>query len=176
MSENSNGERCLWTSIGAGALGGLAGAFVMNQFQALVSLASKKLSEQEGGDEQKQDEQGQKGDDATVKTAKAISSGVLGHELTEDEKKWAGPLVHYSLGTVLGAIYGAMAEAMPVVSIGAGSAYGAAVWAGADEIAVPALGLSGPPTESPLSTHVNALAAHVVFGLTTGLVRRLLYR
>jgi putative membrane protein len=50
------------------------------------------------------------------------------------------------------------------------------VWLGADEIGVPALGLSGPPTQYPLSVHLYALASHLVYGFTTELVRRTLRR
>ena len=59
------------------------------------------------------------------------------------------------------------------VKMGAGTGYGAAVWVGADEIAVPLFGLSGPPDETPLSGHVKALASHLVFGLVTHLTRKL---
>jgi putative membrane protein len=41
-----------------------------------------------------------------------------------------------------------------------------------DEIAVPALGLSKSPREYPISTHLQSLAAHFVYGLTTEVVRR----
>jgi len=50
--------------------------------------------------------------------------------------------------------------------------FGAAVWAIADEGIVPAAGLSKSPTEYPLSIHAYALASHLVYGLTTELVRR----
>lgn len=51
--------------------------------------------------------------------------------------------------------------------------YGAAIWLGADEIAEPLVGLSGPPTDTPLSGHVNALASHPVYGLVTHFTRKL---
>src|SRR5215831_9326800 len=48
----------------------------------------------------------------------------------------------------------------------------AAVWLIADEIIVPALGLSKPPTKYPLSTHASSIASHLVYGMTTEIVRR----
>jgi len=147
------------TSVIAGAIGGLAGAWMMNQFQALMQVASKP-------------EKTEQGDDATVKTADAISTQVFHHELAKDEKKWAGPAVHYAFGTLTGAIYGALAETVPATRIGYGTAYGTAVWLGADEIGVPAFGLSKPPEKTPMSQHVQALTAHLVYGLTTDLCRR----
>ena len=53
-----------------------------------------------------------------------------------------------------------------------GVGWGSVLCAGADEIAVPAAGLSGAPREYPLSSHMYALASHVVYGLTTGAVRK----
>lgn len=50
------------------------------------------------------------------------------------------------------------------------------MWLGADEIAVPALGLSKPASETPLSAHAQALASHLVFGLVTALTRKLILR
>jgi hypothetical protein len=118
----------------------------------------------------------QEGDDATVKTAARLSRGLFHHELEPREKRVAGPAVHYAFGALTGAVYGALAELSPRWTAGAGIPFGTAVWLGADEVTVPALGLSGPATESPLPVHARALAAHVVYGLTTDLVRRLVLR
>jgi hypothetical protein len=113
-------------------------------------------------------------DDATVKTASAISEGIFDHRLTRGEKKIAGPAVHYAFGTVVGGLYGAAAELAPEVVKGAGLPFGAAFWLVADETALPLLGLSKGPTAYPVSTHVYALASHFVYGLTTEVVRRTL--
>jgi putative membrane protein len=72
--------------------------------------------------------------------------------------------------------YGALAELSPTVAAGAGVPFGAALWLAADELAVPALGLSKPLPEYPPSVHANALAAHLVYSLTTDLVRRAVRR
>ena len=176
MGECNINERCMVRSLIAGALGGLAGAFVMNQVQALWSAAEKKVEEAEEpkdsrqGEEEKQTEQ--QGEDATVKTAEFISENVFGHDLTEQEKKWAGPAVHYGFGASMGALYGALANGSALASAGRGTAFATALWLGGDEIAVPALGLGGSPLESPLSSHVKALAAHLVYGVVTDLVWR----
>ncbi len=156
----------LFKSVAAGALGGLAASYVMNQFQALVSAASTPNSTGKNSSEQS--------DDATVKTARAISESLFDHELTAAEKLWAGPAVHYGFGTMLGALYGACADRFPGIAAGGGTLYGTVVWLVADEVGVPAVGLSGPPSETPLSGHANALASHLVFGVVTASVRRIL--
>jgi hypothetical protein len=50
------------------------------------------------------------GEDATVKTANKISSEVFNHELSAEEKKTAGPLVHYLYGSGIGAVYGGLSQ------------------------------------------------------------------
>ncbi len=165
-------QQCLWKSIGAGALGGLAASFAMNGFQSLSSKAKKALSGQKAPGQ----ESSGGGDDATVKTAQAIADAVCGCQLSDSDKKWAGPAVHYTFGTAMGALYGAATQTISAASSGRGAAFGTALWLGADEVAVPALGLAGPPTESPLSSHANALASHLVFGFVTDLVRRTVLR
>jgi hypothetical protein len=111
-------------------------------------------------------------DDTTVRAASAVSEGLFDHELTKSEKKIAGPAVHYTLGTSVGGLYGAVAELTPKVTAGAGLPFGAVFWLVVDEGAVPLLSLSKGPTVYPLSTHVYALSSHFVYGLTAEVVRR----
>ena len=92
--------------------------------------------------------------------------------MTRREKEIAGPAVHYAFGATMGAMYGVLAEVAPAVSAGWGMPFGTALWLAADEVAVPALGLSKSPTEYPASTHASALASHLVYGLSVDLVRR----
>jgi hypothetical protein len=172
----------VWKGAAAGLVGGLVASWTMNQFQAAWTKAAEgfekphdaqSMQPSEGqqhgqGSEQNRENQ----DDATVKAARAISEGIFGHELKGNEKKPAGAVVHYAFGTATGGLYGAVAELAPEVTTGMGLPFGVAFWLVADETAVPLLGLSKPPTEYPVSTHVYALASHVVYGLTAELVRR----
>ena len=166
----------------AGLAGGLVASWTMNQFQAAWTKATEGYEKPHGaqsmqpsegqdlGSGSGQDKEDQ--DDATVKAAKAVSEGIFGHKLTDDEKKPAGAVVHYAFGTAPGGLYGALAELAPGVTTVAGLPFGAAFWLVADEIAVPALGLSKGPTAYPPSTHAYALASHLVYGLTAEAVRR----
>jgi len=178
-------EKNVWKGLASGIIGGIAASLIMDQFQA----AMKKLalvtgqsedpgSKEQQGQQQKnrQQQQNQKDDGkkepATVKAAEAISETVLDHSLTKKEKKFAGPAMHYAMGAASGAVYGVAAEFEPMVAVGAGLPFGAAVWLIADEVAVPAFGLSKPPWQAPVSTHAKALASHFVYGLATDVVRR----
>jgi putative membrane protein len=170
----------------AGAVGGLVASWVMNQFQALWSRMAYGVERPHGaqslqpgsprhGVARDLQERGRdrESDDAAVRTAVVVSDRLLGLELAEREKKeMAGAVVHYAFGVATGGLYGAIAELKPATTAGAGLPFGAAVWLIADEIIVPALGLSKPPTEYPPSTHVYSIASHLVYGLTTEIVRR----
>jgi uncharacterized membrane protein YagU involved in acid resistance len=72
----------------------------------------------------------------------------------------------------MGALYGALWEVSPRTRQMGGAAFGTAVWAAADEVAVPLMGLSRPTTEHPPARHAHAFAAHIVYGVTTEVVRR----
>jgi putative membrane protein len=178
-------EGDIWKGLAAGVVGGLIASAVMNQFQALLSkLVEGK--ERSHGAQSLQQGSPQRGlgrelaaqgkddadDDAPERLANAISVGLFDHELTKPEKERAGVAFHYVMGASSGVIYGAAAEFAPVVTAGAGLPFGAAVWLVADEGVVPAAGLSKSPSEYPLSVHAYAFASHLVYGLTTELVRR----
>jgi uncharacterized membrane protein YagU involved in acid resistance len=145
----------------AGAAAGLVASFVMDQFQAIMT--SKKPGTQS------------EVEPAPEKAAVAVSDAV-GYPLSKQEKKMAGPLMHYAMGAASGAFYGALAEVAPIASAGGGSLFGTALWAVADEIAVPKLGLSKPPSFYPSSQHGHALASHIVYGWTSNFVKKLVLK
>lgn len=143
----------------AGAAGGLIACFAMSQFHELFHKA-------EPGEEQQED--------STVKTASAVSRTVFHHELTSQQKKIAGPVVHYGFGTSIATIYGGAVEILPVLRIGWGMPFGAAVWLGAHVMAVPALGLSESMTRSTPRREVVEFGAHLVYGAAVEGIRGLL--
>ncbi|MCP9493887.1 MAG: DUF1440 domain-containing protein [Pyrinomonadaceae bacterium MAG19_C2-C3] len=186
---NEPRESDVWKGLAAGLVGGLVASVVMNQFQKLCSKlmtgeekshgaqslqqgtpqhgAGEMLQERGSDDEQ---------DDAAERLANVVSVGVFDRELTKSEKQTAGTALHYAYGISMGALYGAAAELAPAVTFGTGAGYGAVIWITADEGVVPALGLSKSPTEYPLSIHAYALASHLVYGLTTEVVRNAVRR
>jgi putative membrane protein len=167
-----NGDHNLWKGVAAGAAGGLVAAWVMSQFQTGWGKVAEKLqhSKTPQGEQERRAEADS--EDATMKTAGKISESVFHRELSRDQKKKLGPVVHYAFGATTGALYGGIAEVTPKATFGAGMPYGTAVFLGADELAVPALGLSKPPKEYPASTHLYGLASHLLYGASLELVRR----
>jgi putative membrane protein len=173
----------------AGLVGGLFASWVMNQFQAgmgKITGSAKPQEDEDGarwsGEQNRREGRkqrrsaGPEEEPATMKAAVAVSESVFQHELEPEELKPAGELVHYLYGGAIGALYGWAAERSEVARMASGTLFGAAVWFGSDEIGVPMFGLSKAPTEYPLSTHASALASHLVYGVTTELVRRSLRR
>jgi hypothetical protein len=183
----------VWKGLAAGLVGGLIASWTMNRFQAMWSRQEvgvekphgaqgiKPYVEGQGNDEKQAIDRtsgpgGKQQDDPAEKVAEAVTESVLDRSLKESEKEPAGAVVHYVFGTGTGALYGALAEVAPVVTVGAGLPFGALFWLAADEITVPALGLSKKPSEYPLSTHAYSLCSHLVYALTAEAVRRTVRR
>ena len=115
--EHNNND--ILKGLAAGLIGGLVGTIVMTQYQNLVTQIGKSAN----GDDKKEKKKEKEGsENATVKTAKAISETVFDHKLKKSEKETAGNAVHYVFGTTVGALYGAAAEAMPITAMGYGLA------------------------------------------------------
>jgi uncharacterized membrane protein YagU involved in acid resistance len=139
----------------------------MNVFMARANSHSDQNQNQAGHGQES-------GEDATMKTADAIVSTVTGgRHLTFEQRQKGSPVVHYAFGAIMGGVYGALAEASPAATAGFGTAFAGALFAGADLVAVPALHLSASPAEVPASTLVTPFAAHLVYGVATEGVRRL---
>jgi uncharacterized membrane protein YagU involved in acid resistance len=109
----------------------------------------------------------------TMHAAAALVCGLFRYTPTERKTQRVGQILHYTFGTTTGALYGTLADVIPALTTAGGVPFGLAVWLLADELALPALGLSQPPTRQDLATHTYALVAHGVYGLTTEYTRRL---
>jgi hypothetical protein len=171
--DNDYGETDILKGLLAGVAGGLLASFLMEQFQAAWSAVSAAM--QDSG-EKKERGAGKKSQPATVKAANVISKKITGRKVPKDYRPAAGEVVHYAMGATSAAVYGVLAEVAPMITTGDGIGFGMGVWMLADEVAVPAAGLSKPPQEIPLTTHVYALASHLVYGWITETVRRAVRR
>ncbi|MGA9586804.1 MAG: hypothetical protein WBQ95_15825 [Terracidiphilus sp.] len=172
MSERS--ETHLARGIVAGIAGGLVASWVMNEFMSNLGPRLQKAVQGESTSCQGQPD-GEKPDDATMKTADVVVSIITGgRHLSHEQKEKGGPIVHYAFGAMMGAVYGAIAEELPIATAGFGTAVGAALFAGADLIAVPALNLSQSSGEESLSSLATPFAAHMVYGTATETVRGLI--
>ena len=169
FEQTNHREIDLMKGLVAGVAGGLLASFLMEQFQAAWSATATAMSgsKKHGG---------RKSDPTTVKAANLIAQKVTGRKVPLDYKPLAGEAVHYGMGASSAAVYGVLAEVAPILTAGDGVGFGAALWVLADEVAVPAAGLSKSPKEIPVATHVYALASHLVYGWIAETVRRAVRR
>lgn len=168
----------------AGAVGGLIGSWLMTKTHKLLTKAMAGgrtdgdcgcVGQESGssiGERQFERQPGMGSDPATAKTARVISQTVLNRDLTGDEQRFAAPAVHYGFGAFMGGVYGALTGAAPTTATGAGLPFGALLWLVGDELAVPALNLGKPRSRRPITEHGAMLAAHLVYGAATDVVRR----
>jgi putative membrane protein len=117
----------------AGAAGGLAASWVMNQFMAgpgkklKHAVQTEEQNWQEVIEEFEADPNAPK-EDATMKAADAIVNVVTGgRHLSQEQKEKAGPVVHYTFGALMGGVYGGLAEYSPAVTSGIGTTFGGAL-------------------------------------------------
>jgi putative membrane protein len=166
-------QKSLLRGVLAGIAGGLVAAWVMNEFMA---GPGQKLQHAVQSDEENRQEQAHSGEpkeDATMQAADALVHLSTGEHLSREEKEKAGPVVHYAFGALTGGLYGGLAEYSGTVRSGFGTGFGGAVFSTADLLAVPAFNLASSPTEQPATAQASPFAAHVVYGVTTELVRRI---
>ncbi len=155
----------------AGVAGGLVAAWAMNVFS---EGPGKKLAQAVApADQQPSSSDAEPKQDATMKAADFIVEHVTGgRHLTWAEQQKDGPIVHYAFGALMGGLYGGHAEYSPLVRSGFGTTFGAVLFGGADLVAVPSLNLSGSPSDAPAATLLTPFVTHLVYGVTTELVRR----
>lgn len=181
-----------------GLASGFAATWVMTKFQTAMSggggKSEAKPYEQSYRFEEKEEESHEEGAEAggnahgksreetqeeQASTATAKAALKMSHAMRRREPhdlERASNAVHYGFGTLLGGGYGALVETTPMGGAICGTLYGAGIWLLADEVAVPATGLSEPPWRQEMSTHAYGLVAHLIYGLTLGIVHRLLRR
>ena len=80
--------------------------------------------------------------------------------------------VHYGFGACAGSAYGALAEAFPAVTAGAGTAAGAGLYMTSHGSTLPLLRIQEPPWRLPRAAFAWELASHLLFGVVLELTRR----
>ena len=175
---NGGAPRDVLKGAAAGAIGGLVASWAMTRFTSVwTRLAAGHESQSAGGEHDARDWQERSEDqNATELVAERAAELTIGRPLTRDEMSLAAPIVHYLFGISMGAVYGAAVEAIPSVNPLTGAAWGTVVYLGADTIGMPALGLSEGPQQYTPELYAQGFAAHVVYGVTTDVVRNVVRR
>ena len=80
--------------------------------------------------------------------------------------------IHYTFGAISGGVYGVLAEAFPVASVGAGTVAGAGLYAASHASTLPLLRVQPPPWCLPRAAVAWELTSHLLFGAVLELGRR----
>ncbi len=129
-------------------------------------------SDESGGGEQQSQGASEESLSAPEKVAKR-GAGVLGIELDREQVALWGNRVHWLQGLQLGIPYQLLRSQPGVRS---GLVYGAALWLLTDELMLWAIGIAKSPASYPPKTHLDALAAHCVYGAVVGIAAKGLSR
>jgi hypothetical protein len=151
-----------------GALAGLAATWVMSQVTTV-------LYERENEAARKKEDDARGGKSAYGVAAEK-GAGLLGIELSDEQRATAGSAVHWVLGAGAGAAYAAMRGRVPYADAGGGLLYGAVFFLAVDELGNTALGLTPGPQAFPWEAHARGLAGHLAFGAATEFSIRALER
>ena len=101
---------------------------------------------------------------------------VTGHELTAPQKEVATETMHWGFGALTGAAYGALAEYYPAATARDGAGFGMALSSLTHGTMLPAMGLSAEPEEQTARERKSEMASHIVYGVVTETVRRVVRR
>jgi len=151
-----------------GAIAGAAATWVMGQVTSY-------MYEHEDPEAREREDSARGGVTAYERGA-GIAADAVGVELTEAGRRQAGTALHWATGVGAGALYGAVRELFPGISVGQGSGFGAAFFLAVDEGLVPILGLTPGPGAFPWQAHFRGLAGHLVFGVVADTVLDVLDR
>ena len=172
-----------WKGAVAGALGGVVGVLAMSTMEMLLDYLHERkppppvreLSLRGGrhdiaGLKSRARRLGLRQKDATVKAAERLGEVSGAGRPKPGRRHMAGLAVHYTFGACAGAAYGLAVESWLPAGTMSGLFFGGSVWLFAEELALPLTGLTDRPGKYRVADHLNALAAHLLFGSTTDFV------
>jgi hypothetical protein len=110
---------------------------------------------------------------APAQVGKRLVEGLFQRELPDRVAPLVNNVTHWGYGIVGGAPYGLLVGSLRASRVWCGVPFGAGVWA-SGYVVLPAAGLYRPIWEYDRRTLANDLGAHLVYGLTTAMVFRML--
>lgn len=137
----------------AGLIGGLIGSAVKSTVERFLDV--RKIDERS----------------AQIKVIDKFSRSLVGTPIKLENEGIVEQLVNIPLGATVGAIYGYGKRDKNEVSILDGAILGTTTWASTHQTSLPLLGLDESPEKIPLKTQAHELISHIIFGVTTELVR-----
>jgi hypothetical protein len=146
-----------------GAVAGAAGVWVMDRLDWF-------LYGRESAETRQRTEDARPGGRDPAHVIAGMAADAVGVELASPKQNPAGLAVHYSLGILPGALYGALRSRVDYLGAGRGLLFGLGLFVVEDELANPLLGTAAPPGRYPWQAHARGLVAHLVYGLVTDVV------
>lgn len=108
---------------------------------------------------------------AQMKIIDDLSTKITGSPVNTGNEGIAEQLVRIPLGVSVGAAYGYSKKDETEANILDGAVLGATTWASTHESTLPLIGLQKSDKEIPVKTQLQELFSHVLFGITTEVVR-----
>lgn len=156
-----------WKTLAEGWAAGLAATAVMTQAQTRLL---PRIPTGEAKRQPRFPSEYEARDENTPETiARRLVEDVARRELPEERKHLAGNLVHYGTGATLGMVLAAL---LPRPTIWQGALFGTAAWVINDNVLLPLLRVGDWPNRYPLGIHLQALGAHLVFGMAAACALR----
>src|ERR1700679_3930460 len=146
-------ERMRGRSLAKGLLAGLIGGLVAT---AVKTLAEKIYPPRTHGEPE---------------PTGVLAEKIAGHELAVRQTV-APESIHWGFGALAGAAYGGVAEYFPAATSKDGAAFGMALSSLTHGTALPAMGFSAEPEDQTARERTSEMATHVVYGVVTETVRR----
>lgn len=137
----------------AGFIGGLAGTAIKSLVEEFLPV--RKVEQRS----------------AQIKLVDDLSTKITGSPISVQNEALAEQLVSFPFGASIGAAYGYGKKDKDAYNIRDGVILGASTWVSTHETSLPILGLEPKPTDIPVGMQLNELLAHVLFGITTEIVR-----
>ena len=130
----------------------------------VMGKATTFMYEQQSEDAKKQEEEASYGIAYNVAAKKGAA--LLGQDLSDDQAGRIGSGIHYALALGWVPVYMVARRRWGMTPFGAGVATGLSMSVLVDEVGNPLLGLTPPPQEYPLVSHLRGVAGHLVYGLS----------
>lgn len=137
----------------SGFLGGLAGTAVKSVVERFLTV--RKIDEVS----------------AQMKIVDELSEKITGSPIKIENEGIAEQLVNVPLGCFVGTAYGYGKKDNYETNLMDGVMLGSTTWATTHETTLPLVGLERSPEDIPVKTQLNELFVHVLFGVTTEIVR-----
>jgi putative membrane protein len=151
-------------SLTKGLLAGIAGGLVGSVAKSYAeTLFPPRL------DHQTPHTSGRSGPPAVVADQLASATGTSFSEL---ERHATATGLHWGFGTLIGGVYGTIAELQPKATSWSGIPFGLTVNRVAHDQLLPAMGAIDPKAEQPAQERISQWMTHLVYGISTELVRR----